>query len=104
MARACKLLPNDKLTVQHEAMPGSFTVTVRPFEALREDDSEGKGRSQLLDDGGWNGDAQLLRGHLGDHVVLAAVACELAAGLLLEVAHQPVHLHPSTAHKGPLLP
>ena len=42
------------------------------------------GRSQLLDDGCWHRNAQLLRGHLGNHVVLAAVARELAARLLLE--------------------
>ena len=52
--------------------------------------------SQLLNDGGWHRNAQLLRGHLGDHVVLAAVACELLSALLLEVAHQRVHLRVHT--------
>ena len=53
-------------------------------------------RSQLLYDGCRHRDAQLLRGHLGNHIVLAAVACELAARLLLEMPHQRIHLHPCT--------
>ena len=56
---------------------------------------------QLLNDGCRHRDAQLLRGHLGNHVILAAMARELLSALLLEVAHQRVHLH---AHTGLRLP
>ena len=59
-----------------------------------------EGCSQLLNDGCWNGDAQLLGSHLGNHVNLAAVACELAASLLLEVPHEPVQLHPAQSFQG----